>query len=556
MYSSNIFPPIFNKSYVPAFIYTGVCRIYFSLSEYNSINSLHKNNDEIDGVQVIVNTQNTNRTILKNSLYPSGIKLTTLSVDTTRETDDKYYVEILNSDTENGFTLNEYYKVQIRLTEAGAENPPTQGGIDNWLSNNTIYFSEWSRVVLIRGISAPSLQLNNYPDLSNEIDLHTTDLDLSGQIVFAEESDTEVLKNYYINLYDENDILLESSGWLLSLNNEIEYSIKHYLQVGQTYKVKIQIITENLYSWTEPQEIIFNIVDNLEPILDISIESKTDNKTGEIKLLLINEDNTLIENDNLVIKRASSINDFTTWETLYSFILQQNNIQNLLWKDYTIQPGVWYKYLIIKKNQSGNRISSIQTQTPLMVDTEDIFLNADNKQLIIRFDPQINNIVLKTSQSITETIGSQYPFIQTNGNINYKTFSLSGTISYFMDISHNLLKASKSDIFKNSKTLYDNYNAQNNINLFKDAIFEREFRKQVIAFLNKNNIKLFRSLTQGNLLIKISNITLSPFQNLNRQIYSFSCTVTEIDDCSIENFHKYHIISNDSIEYNINEGGF
>jgi hypothetical protein len=69
-----------------------------------------------------------------------------------------------------------------------------------------------------------------------------------------------------------------------------------------------------------------------------------------------------------------------------------------------------------------------------MINPEDIFLISNNKQLKIRFDPQISNYIIKRSESIIETIGSKYPFINRNGNMNYTTFSLSGTISYFSDI--------------------------------------------------------------------------------------------------------------------------
>ncbi len=99
MYSSNIFPPIFNQSYMPAFIYTGTCRVYFALSKYNSINSLyHIDANTVGAVQVSVRKRKTNISALNPSVYPSDIKITTLGIDNTRSGDDKYYIEISNSD--------------------------------------------------------------------------------------------------------------------------------------------------------------------------------------------------------------------------------------------------------------------------------------------------------------------------------------------------------------------------------------------------------------------------------------------------------------------------
>ena len=34
--NNNLYPPIFKKSYVPAFV--GTCKVYFSISIYNSLN--------------------------------------------------------------------------------------------------------------------------------------------------------------------------------------------------------------------------------------------------------------------------------------------------------------------------------------------------------------------------------------------------------------------------------------------------------------------------------------------------------------------------------------
>jgi hypothetical protein len=37
------------------------------------------------------------------------------------------------------------------------------------------------------------------------------------------------------------------------------------------------------------------------------------------------------------------------------------------------------------------------------------------------------------------------------------------------------------------------------------------------------------------------NINFTPNKQINRQIYSFSCTAYEIAECNIENYKKYKI---------------
>jgi hypothetical protein len=53
--------------------------------------------------------------------------------------------------------------------------------------------------------------------------------------------------------------------------------------------------------------------------------------------------------------------------------------------------------------------------------------------------------------------------------------------------------------------------------------------------------KLFRSTPEGNILVRITDVNLTPKQDLARMIYDFSCTATEIGEASVENFKLYQI---------------
>ena len=164
-----------------------------------------------------------------------------------------------------------------------------------------------------------------------------------------------------------------------------------------------------------------------------------------------------------------------------------------------------------------------------MVIAEDIFLLNSKYQLKIKFDPQISSYSHVVSESSTQTIGSKYPFIRRNGNVDYRTFSLSGTISHFMDTKENGMKASPANLYGDALNNYQKYNSNHNITPFNDYIYERDFREKVISFLYDNNVKLYKSTTEGNMLVKLMNITFTPNNTLGRQIYSFSCNVYEVD---------------------------
>ena len=104
---NNLYPPII-ETYMPACLTNEPCKVYFSLSRYNSFDEIKKN------VQVVVNNQNTNLSMLSSTKYPTGIMITTAYVDNVVNGDNKYYIVINPEDLQDGnFKINQYYKIQI-----------------------------------------------------------------------------------------------------------------------------------------------------------------------------------------------------------------------------------------------------------------------------------------------------------------------------------------------------------------------------------------------------------------------------------------------------------
>ena len=72
-----------------------------------------------------------------------------------------------------------------------------------------------------------------------------------------------------------------------------------------------------------------------------------------------------------------------------------------------------------------------------------------------------------------------------------------------------------------------------------------------MEFLTDGEVKLFRSETEGNVLVRLMNVSFTPNQALGRMVYSFSATAYEIDECNFENYNKYniHSIDNQNTDY-------
>lgn len=548
---NNLYPPVFEKNYMPSFIAQQSCNIYFSISSYNNLGEILKY------VQVSIQNQRSNYSVINNT-YKTLFK----PIQSTT-TSNLYYITILNTDIQGGFKINNYYKVQLRfiLNDESSASKTLEGLITSesteipmsTIQNYLGYFSEWSTVCLIKPISNFSISLASWENESDEdATFYLNDVLLSGQITFEDPNETEKLLAYRILLYDANEKQLEDSKLIYKNNNEKENEFSYTLtynfdEDGDTasttqYILKIQIITNNLYERTESFSFILN--DSTVDTLDATITATTDEQAGAAVVHIEGAQEIGSINENLIIRRTSSKTNFKRWEDVYITLPQSGKALDITWKDLTVEPGVWYKYSAYLRNAHGFKTKQIQCDDKnwVMINPEDIFLTTGQYQLKLRFDPQISNFSHVVSESLTTTLGSKYPFIRRNGNVNYRSFSLSGTISAFIDLREDLMKASYQDLYeKNILDKQKEYNKENNITLYKDYINERNFREKVLQFLYDNNVKLFRSAPQGNILVKLMNISLTPNNTLSRLIYSFSCTANEVDECTFENYNKYNI---------------
>jgi hypothetical protein len=69
---------------------------------------------------------------------------------------------------------------------------------------------------------------------------------------------------------------------------------------------------------------------------------------------------------------------------------------------------------------------------------------------------------------------------------------------------------------------------------------ERRFKLEALEWLNNGKMKLFRSPTEGNYIVRLMNISLSPEETLGRMLHSFNSTAYEIANFSYDNLVKYN----------------
>lgn len=87
-----------------------------------------------------------------------------------------------------------------------------------------------------------------------------------------------------------------------------------------------------------------------------------------------------------------------------------------------------------------------------------------------------------------------------------------------------------SSFYNNDEYFDSSYAKWDNWYQYHDVRWERDFREQVMAWLNDGNPKLYRSSTEGALCVMITDLSLQPETSLGRLIYNFSATMYEVGD--------------------------
>ena len=212
--------------------------------------------------------------------------------------------------------------------------------------------------------------------------------------------------------------------------------------------------------------------------------------------------------------------------------------------DYTGEHGAEYFYYV-----KDEKDLLCKSEEPITCNFDSCFLFDGERQLNLKFNTKISSFKNTIQEQKIETLGSKYPFVFRNGTIMYKEFSISSLISYWADKEGDFSKNNE-DLFSDvdpSRVSADADAALNNIepslNLTdKNFHLEREFKTEVLEWLNNGKPKLFRSPAEGNFLVRLVNVSLTPNDTLGRMLHTFNATAYEIGECSTENLKKYGIL--------------
>lgn len=565
-----LYPPIIASS-MPAFdINAGQVNIYFTLSPYNTTNLANIT------PQVSVRHQGSNVSVLNS---PSEILNKTILQTDIDEQLNRYYVTITNSDIKGGFEKDTLYKVQVRLCN---EELVQSQSVDESFSNNINAFSEWSTVCIIKGIQPPQFYIDEFHVDGVEVsedDVNTFSYDLADfNGVYKTSNGSQTLKYWRLRLldssYTEEDILnidqytycdsglkivsaynytLNTASLMMECSLPYDFYSAFQQKNIDKYKLLFEIITKNDYQDSILYSFDYShITISDDSLITAQLETYANQQEGYIKVHFeLTDPNSALK--NYVIRRTDSKSGFNKWEDLLNFKLgggEGNLVKE--YYDFTAESGLLYKYCVQYRDTRGRRSTPLYTQIVIAEWNHSYLLESNllgsvdsTKQLKLKYDFQISSYKTNISENKTDTIGGQYPYIRRNGNMYYRSFQCTGTISNLMDNAS--LFVSKSEMLESHKDIYDEL-----MNLNEDFpsasskynyTYERKFREQVQEFLYNVKPKLYKSTQEGNILIKLMDVSLTPKTELGRLIYTFSATAYEIDEAVISNYDKYNIIN-------------
>lgn len=355
-----------------------------------------------------------------------------------------------------------------------------------------------------------------------------------------------ILKYKDLILDDTKDIFYNNQT-----NPNILYNIQYDLVQNEKYNLIFSITTINGYTDQVKYEIQVN---NESSFDDFTLAVGQDKKAidnGYVKLQLQGD----VKPGEYVIERR--IKNERKWDELIKFVMgsQTADLNNFIWADYTVEQGIIYEYTIKEYIQTDKGYGPRLTPVEISIDFEDSYLISDNKQLKIKYNPKISSFKDNLQEQKIETLGSQYPFFFRGGTVKYKEFPISGMISYLMDEDGMFVKdeelglSNTSDSRDKITAAAINKPLRNRTTQLVDYNYtaERLFKLKVLEWLNDGKPKLFRSPAEGNYIVRLMNVSLSPDDTLGRMLHSFNATAYEVGNTQLED-----LIANTKIDLSDN----
>lgn len=364
-----------------------------------------------------------------------------------------------------------------------------------------------------------------------------------------------IFKNAITNeTIQDTGILLFNNSKGYAGTYKINFDIKKELLKDTVYTLQFFVTTVNGYT-------------TQTPLYKIIAASKAP-MTTELKFNVLSQDAEAVENGyvKLTISGTSTskatvqiqrTSDEETWNVIAEYTAIGGHEVDYTFLDTSVEQGITYKYALIQVTTGVNDSKAYSERkyvTSITPDFENMFLTDGEKQLKIKYDPKVSSFKDTILESKTDTIGGQYPFFFRNGQVRYKEIPISGLVSYWMDRDNFFMNDEELGISEKS-TLRNQIKA---LETFEDIpttdlvgynyTAERRFKLAVLEWLTNGKPKLFRSPSEGNYVIRLMSVSMSPRETIGRIVHDFSCTGYECAAADIESLQASRLVRQPEIK--------
>lgn len=442
--------------------------------------------------------------------------------------------------------LGMYYKVQLAFID----------------KNDIIGY--YSTVGVIKCTSKPTVSIIGFD--KNKVNNNSTEF--VGSFIQSEGGDvTEKVysSNFKIvdlqgnEIFDTDEILHNIENNPNSYSSEDRVLFNRDLEFGKIYKIQYNVTTTNGLKISSPKYLLTQ-QKSLTMEFKGALKAVLDHDDGFIDIRTIgatdSEGNEEIIDGTFVLAREDSLKP-GVWEELTRLAFNHEFPTKNIFRDFTIEQGKTYTYSLQQYNPYGV-YSDRKKSNQIYADFDDMFLYDGERQLKLRFNPQVSSFKTQLAETRSETIGSKYPFFFRNARIGYKTFPISGLVSMRTDDNQffinyeNIIREDfiydrdATSTVKTRKTWPTVYNHTNL--LPENFASERLFKLEVLDWLNNGKVKLFRSPGEGNYLVRVMDTSLAPNTQVGRMLHTVSTTAYECAECVYGKMVEYGIIKDVSSE--------
>lgn len=354
---------------------------------------------------------------------------------------------------------------------------------------------------------------------------------------------------YYIESYDDElHPIISTKTHTIRWINENRKSI-YFNQNNEMIQGEDIIVTPLYQLVAVGRDLIRSLTYNYieENGFFVNENGKLQSNEGVVYQLIDKEEYEAFYYGAFLLSRASDADNYSTWEKINRFRLEEQPPSSYSVKDFTIEHGRKYIYSLQQYNLWGlysTRVISNVYQAGF----EDAFLYDGKRALKIRFNPEISSFKTTILEQKTDTLGGRFPYITRNGETYYKEFPIGGLIAAEMDEEELFINRGLVTSHRHSTSAIAADEPENGLrdyHMFSDEniMLERQFKLEVLNWLNDGKPKLFKSPYEGNYIVRLMNTSLTPVKELGRMLHSFQTTAYEIAECNYDNLVKFGFIN-------------